>query len=171
MKSLITFAAIALCSLCVAMPTLAETQPEAAYVTAASTLSVEDEVRISSIIARMNHAVDLADYPLYASFYAADGVIDSGFGPPVAGREAIVASLVQSAPFITGKRHAASNIVISGEGDQAVAVYYLIVFERLKGLTLAGTAVITDTFARSPDGWQVVRHQTRIDPATIAAMQ
>jgi len=150
---------------------IAQSTEEAAYVTVVSSLSVEDEAEIASIIARMNHSVDLADYPLYASFYTPSGIIDSGFGPPVEGRAAIVESLNQSAPFITGKRHTATNLVIHGQGDTATAVYYLIVFERLAGLTLAGTAVITDTFARGPDGWQVERHETRMDPATLAATQ
>lgn len=171
MNTLKILCAAAISSLCLALPLGAETPVAAQYVTAPSTLSAEDEVRIAAIIARMNHAVDLADYPLYASFYSADGVIDSGFGPPVEGREAIVGSLVQSAPFITGKRHAATNIVIHGAGDTAVAVYYLLVFERVEDLTIAGTAVITDTFTRSPEGWQVVRHETRMDPATLKAMQ
>lgn len=142
-----------------------------AYVTAESTPAPEDQVAVAAIIARMNHAVDLDDYPLYASLYAADGVIDSGFGEPVAGHDAIVASLEQSAPSITNTRHAATNIVLHGSGDAATAVHYLLVFERAAGLTLAGTPVITDTFARGEDGWHVTRHQTRMDPATLAAMQ
>lgn len=142
-----------------------------AYVTAENELSLEDQVAIEGLIVRMNHAVDLDDYALYASFYASDGVIDSGFGEPVAGRDAIVASLEQSAPFITNKRHAAVNIVLHGSGDAATATYYLLVFERAAGLELAGTAVITDTFARGAEGWHVTRHQTRMDPATLAAMQ
>jgi ketosteroid isomerase-like protein len=162
--------AVALGLSALAPPAKAQDQ-DGAYVAATSALAAEDEVRIASIIARMNHAVDLEDYALYASFYTADGVIDSGFGPPVEGREAITASLTQSAPFITGKRHAATNIVLNGQGDMATAVYYLIVFERVEGLTIAGTAHITDTFARTPEGWQVTRHETRMDPATLTAMQ
>ena len=75
------------------------------------------------------------------------------------------------ASVITGKWHVAGNIVIHGGGDTATAVYFLIVLERLTGLTLAGTAVITDTFQRVERGWQVMRHRTRMDPATLEAMQ
>jgi ketosteroid isomerase-like protein len=125
---------------------------------------------INDIIARMNHAIDANDYPAYASFYAEDGYIDSGFGPLSRGREAIVASLNQSAPFITNKRHVASNVVINGGRNRVTAVYYLTVFERAAGLTLAGTALITDTFERRGGRWHVVSHVTRMDPATLAAM-
>jgi hypothetical protein len=50
-------------------------------------------------------------------------------------------------------------------------MYYLTVFERQAGLTLAGTAFVTDEFRRGPNGWQVVRHTTRVDPATVKATQ
>lgn len=162
---------VALAAMTSAGPALAQSSEAAAHLTAANDLVAADQLRILDIIARMNQAVDLEDYALYASFYAADGVIDSGFGDPVEGHEAIVASLEQSAPFITNKRHAAANVVLTGSGDEATAVYYLIVFERVAGLTLAGTAVITDTFARRDGDWRVTRHQTRMDPATLASMQ
>jgi ketosteroid isomerase-like protein len=140
------------------------------YAVQDETVASADQVAIIDLIARMNQAIDANDYVSYAGFYTEDGVIDSGFGTPVTGRPAIVASLEQSAPFITNKRHVAANVVINGQGDLATAVYYLTVFERQAGLTLAGTALITDEFRRGSGGWQVVRHTTRMDPATLAAM-
>lgn len=138
--------------------------------TATGELAPADRLAILDIIAQMNQAIDADDYVAYAAFYGEDGVIDSGFGPPVQGRDAIVASLNQSAPFITNKRHVAANIVITGSGTNATAVYYLTVVEREAALTIAGTALITDEFRRDAAGWVVVRHATRMDPATIAAM-
>ncbi|MDX2233497.1 MAG: nuclear transport factor 2 family protein [Hyphomonadaceae bacterium] len=130
----------------------------------------DDAHAIMDMIARMNGAIDTNDYPLYASFYSEDGVIDSGFGPPVSGRPAIIASLEASAPFITNKRHAAANIVLDRRGDAIVATYYLTVFERQTALAIAGTALIVDEFRRVGRDWRVARHTTRMDPATIAAM-
>ncbi len=128
------------------------------------------QAAISDIIVRMNHAIDANDYASYAAFYAEDGYIDSGFGPLSRGRAAIIASLNQSAPFITNKRHVAGNILINRDGDRYTAVYYLTVFERAAGLTLVGTALITDTFVRRGGRWEVASHQTRMDPATRKAM-
>ncbi len=145
--------------------------PGASYITEVNAIEARDQAAILDIIARMNHAIDANDYALYASFYTADGVIDSGFGPPSVGAAAIVASLEMSAPFITNKRHVMGNPVISGSGDQAKVTYYLVVFERQAGLTLAGTAVITDTLRRENGVWKVATHTTRMDPATLAAMQ
>jgi ketosteroid isomerase-like protein len=166
-------ARLALAAALVGGPALA--QDEAgdahAYVTAESALSAEDEAAIAGLVARMNHAIDVEDYALYASFYTEDGLIDSGFGEPAQGQAAVEAAVAASAPFITNKRHVAGNLVIHGAGDAAEVVYYLTVFERAAGLELAGTAVITDTMRRTADGWRVTRHQTRMDPATLAAMR
>jgi ketosteroid isomerase-like protein len=136
-----------------------------AFISEASHVEPADQMAILDVIARMNHAIDVNDYPLYASFYTEDGVIDSGFGPPSVGRAAVIASLNQSAPFITNKRHVVGNPVISGSGDTAKVTYYLVVYERQSGLNLAGTAVITDSLRR------VATHTAHIDPATLAAMQ
>lgn len=153
-------------------PAQAQTSvPDPAYITEPNRLAADDMAAVLDVISRMNHAIDVNDYDLCASFYTADGVIDSGFGPPSVGREAIVASLQASAPFITNKRHVIGNPVVSGSGDEAKVTYYLIVFERQTGLTLAGTAVITDTLRRDGGVWRVTRHTTRMDPATLAAMQ
>jgi ketosteroid isomerase-like protein len=177
-NGLIGFAAASLIAVTAAGSALAQTAPAAQptptpapHLPQASQPAAVDQLAIADLIARMNLAIDANDYAAYAAFYAEDGVIDSGFGPPTTGRAAILASLNKSAPFITNKRHVASNIVINGSAQAATAVYYLTVFERQAGLTLAGTAVITDEFKRGPAGWQVVRHTTRMDPATLQAMR
>lgn len=145
--------------------------PSAAYISEPNGINAADQMAILDVIARMNHAIDVNDYPLYASFYTADGMIDSGFGPPSVGAAAIVATLQQSAPFITNKRHVVGNPVISGAGDEAKVTYYLVVYERQSGLNLAGTALITDTLRHVNGMWRVATHTTRMDPATLAAMQ
>ncbi len=168
----LTFALALSVGAAIAGPLQAQTAgPDPAYITEANRLPAEDVTTILDVISRMNHAIDVNDYALYASFYATDGVIDSGFGPPSVGAEAIVASLEMSAPFITNKRHVIGNPVVSGSGDEAKVTYYLIVFERQTGLTLSGTAVITDTLRREGGVWRVATHTTRMDPATLAAVQ
>ena len=138
--------------------------------TTPTALSPVDQLAIIDMIGRMNHAIDEEDYAKYASFYAEDGVIDSGFGPATQGHAAIVASLGQSRPFITNKRHVPGNITIDGDGEMATATYYLTVFERKASLDVAGTALIVDQFRKGPAGWQVIRHTTRMDPSTLDAM-
>jgi DNA-binding GntR family transcriptional regulator len=50
------------------------------YITAENNLAVQDEQAIRQIVARLNHALDAADYPLYASFFSQDAVFNSAFG-------------------------------------------------------------------------------------------
>jgi ketosteroid isomerase-like protein len=168
--------ALALAVAATGLPVLAHAQPQDAtsapyQAPGGAPVSSDDAWAILDIIARMNGAIDTEDYALYASYYTDDGVIDSGFGPPVRGHEAIRQSLEASAPFITNKRHAAANVVLNRDGERLVATYYLTVFERRSALAVAGTALIVDAFEREGGVWKVASHTTRMDPATLAAMQ
>ena len=141
-----------------------------AYITAENNLDVRDEQAIRQVIARLNHSLDAADYPLYASFFSKDAVFNSAFGRAT-GQEQIAAALEQSRPFITNKRHAAVNLVINGAGDEAVVTSYLIVFERAASLAYVGSAINIDTMRRQDNKWIVIQHDSELDPATLAAMQ
>lgn len=140
------------------------------YLTAKNNLTVANELDIRQVIARLNHALDQADYELYSSFFTADAVFDTAFGQAT-GPEEIAAALEASRPFITNKRHVAANLVISGSGQQAMVTSYLIVFERAESLTYVGSAINVDTLVKRNGQWKVVRHETELDPATIEAMQ
>lgn len=141
-----------------------------AYITEENNLYIEDELAIYQLIARLNHAVDAADYESYASFFADNAVFATAFGDAI-GPEQIVAALEVSRPFITNKRHIATNIVINGSGDSAIVTSYLTVYERAESLTLVGTAINVDTLERRDGEWVVMRHETELDPATLQLMQ
>jgi ketosteroid isomerase-like protein len=143
---------------------------DTAYITAENNLAASDEQAIRQIVACLNHALDAADYPLYASFFSQDAVFNSAFGRAT-GQDQIAAALEQSRPFITNKRHAAVNLVISGAGDEAIVTSYLIVFERAASLAYVGSAINIDTMRRQDNKWVVIRHDSELDPATLAAMQ
>lgn len=150
-----------------AMPAMAR---ETGYITAPHNLSTGDDIAIRQIVTRLNHAVDAGDYRVYATFFSHDAIFDTAFGQAV-GPEAITAALEKSRPYISGKRHVAANILISGEGTTATATSYLIVYEATTGLQLVGTAVNVDTLEKRDGDWVVVRHKMELDPATLAAMQ
>jgi ketosteroid isomerase-like protein len=143
---------------------------DVAYISAEHNLTPEDDVAIRQVIARLNHALDAADYALYGSFFAEEGVFVSGFGDAV-GPKQVEQALGNVAAFITNKRHVAANLVMSGEGNDAVVTSYLIVFERQSSMTYVGSAVNVDTLQRRDGKWQVVRHDSTLDPATAAAIQ
>lgn len=143
---------------------------EVMYITEENNLNTEDELAIRQVIARLNHALDAADYALYASFYANDAVFVTDFGDAT-GPEAIAQALEASRPLITNKRHVATNLVISGGGERAVVTSYLTVFERATSLTYVGSAINIDTLEKREGQWVVVRHESELDPATIEALQ
>ncbi|MGL4238262.1 nuclear transport factor 2 family protein [Tabrizicola sp.] len=143
----------------------ASAQENTAYIAEPYTVSVADDLAARQVIARLNHALDAADYPLYASFFAEDGVFESDFGDAV-GPEQVAAALEQVRPFITNRRHVAANHVINRDGDQLVVTTYLIVFERVAALEYVGSAVNVDTLEQRDGQWKVVRHASTLDPAT-----
>lgn len=148
----------------------AQTPPQNTYITATNRLAVADELDIRQVIARLNHALDAADYQLYASFFTPSAVFASDFGDAT-GPQQIAQALEASRPLITNKRHVAANLVISGSGNQAIVTSYLIVFERAESLTYVGSAINVDTLEKQGGQWLVTRHESTLDPATLDAIQ
>jgi ketosteroid isomerase-like protein len=165
MKMALSLAAIAL-SCAIGSPSVARSETMPPYL-AEYGVKLEDDLAIRQVIARLNHALDAADYKAYGSFFAADGVFVSGFGDAV-GPAQVAAALQKVSPFITNKRHVAANLVISGRGDKAVATTYLIVFERQTELKYVGSAVNVDTMTKINGRWLVSKHESTLDPATAA---
>jgi uncharacterized protein (TIGR02246 family) len=140
------------------------------YYEAAYDVSPENDLAARQVIARLNHALDAADYKAYGSLFAADGVFVSGFGDAV-GPEQVTAAMTKVAPFITNKRHVAGNLVINSNGDQLVVTSYLIVFERQTELKYVGSAINIDTLKKIDGRWLVARHESTLDPATATYIQ
>ncbi len=143
---------------------------EADYISNPYEVSVEDDLAARQIIARLNHALDEGDYKLYASFFATDGVFVSGFGDATGPKE-VAAALEKVSPFITNKRHTASNLVINQSGKDIVVTSYLTVFERKSELKYVGSAINVDTLSFRDGKLKVIRHDSTLDPATAAYIQ
>jgi uncharacterized protein (TIGR02246 family) len=140
------------------------------YYSATYDVKAEDDLAARQVIARLNHALDAADYKSYGNLFAADGVFVSGFGDAV-GPEQVTAAMTKVAPFITNKRHVAGNLVINGNADQIVVTSYLIVFERQAELKYVGSALNVDTLKKVDGRWLVARHESTLDPATATYIE
>ena len=153
-------------------PVLAQesADPGTDYITSELALPPEDVEAVRQVILRLNHAIDVADYALYGSFFAPEAEFVSGFGTTT-GPDGIAEAMEQSSAFTMGKRHVSANLVISGEGDRAVVTSYQVVFEREEGLRYTGSAVNVDTLEKRDGEWLIVRHDSTLDPATQAAVQ
>lgn len=132
-------------------------------------LSIEDRFTIHEILARLDHAVDSQDWDAYLALFKADAAMDPGFAPPVSGAPAIRAFLVATEGSTRGKRHVASNIVVDGQGSEAVARSYLTVIEREDIPNVVATALIEDHLVKGRDGWRVQKHIVRVDPGMFKA--
>lgn len=168
MKNVIA-ASIVAASVSAFAPNIASAQ-DAPYYSAAYEVKAEDDLAARQVIARLNHALDAADYKAYGNLFAPDGVFVSGFGDAV-GPEQVTAAMTKVAPFITNKRHVAGNLVINGNGDQIVVTSYLIVFERQTELKYVGSAMNIDTLRKVDGRWLVARHESTLDPATATYIQ
>ncbi len=163
-----TFSALALALATLA--TEAAAQQDLGYISQPYDVAVEDDLAARQVIARLNHALDAGDYALYASFFAADAEFISDFGSAT-GPERIAASLEASRPFITNRRHVAANAVINRDGARLVVTTYLVVFERAASLDFVGSSVNVDTLEERDGSWKVVRHDSTLDPATMAFIE
>jgi hypothetical protein len=140
------------------------------YYSAKYSVRAEDDLAARQVIARLNHALDAADYKSYGELFSSDGVFVSGFGNAV-GPKQVEEALGKVAPFITNKRHVAENFVISGGGNQMVVTTYLIVFERQTEMKYVGSAINVDTLKKINGRWLVARHESTLDPATATYIQ
>ncbi len=166
--------ALCLAAFAMAAPSPVEAQEggeiDTGYLTAELNLPPEDVEAVRQVVLRLNHALDAQDFELYGSFFAPEAEFVTGFGTST-GPEGIAEAMAQSSGFTSGKRHVSANLVISGEGDRAVVTSYQVVFERVEGLTYAGSAFNIDTLERRDGEWLVVRHDSTLDPATAAVVE
>lgn len=135
--------------------------------------TVEDRLAVADAIAGMNLAIDQVDNDAYLAFYVDEPFFDSGFGEPLRSREAIRAFLEegQAKGFITGKRHAMSNLRMTEADGTITATYYLTVIEREEPPAVVSTAVVTDEFREVDGTWKVARHVTEVDPGFFVALE
>lgn len=146
-----------------------------AVATAASAEPVTDPVvraEIEEIVARMNQDLDAEDYAAYMTAWDEGATFEVTGQPVIEGAAGVLEYLKtnQALGYITGKRHAVTNLSIRQEGGVVRATYYLAVYEREQLPALIATAVITDDFAEVDGAWRIVRHVTAIDPAMFNAM-
>lgn len=159
------------CALVIAaLATAAPAQDDLGYISQPYDVAVEDDLAARQVIARLNHALDAADYALYASFFSDAAAFISDLGSAT-GPEEIAAALEASRPFITNRRHIAANTVINSDGDRLVVTTYLVVYERAASLDYVGSAVNIDTLEKRDGVWKVVRHDSTLDPATMAFIE
>jgi hypothetical protein len=127
-----------------------------------ATLSSEDRHAIQDVIHRYAWALDTGDVDRFIDCFCPDGVlIWDAFETPdrYEGADALrrFATLLRDLPSSAGRQHFVANTLIEGEGDEARASSYVVVFTRQgEGPHLVGVmGWYEDAFRRSEFGWRI----------------
>jgi 3-phenylpropionate/cinnamic acid dioxygenase small subunit len=125
-------------------------------------LSSEDRREIQDVIHRYAWALDTGDVERFVDCFHPDGVlIWDAFETPdrYEGAEALCrfATILRDLPTSAGRQHMVGNTLIEGEGDEARASSYVVVFSRQgEGPHLVGVmGWYEDVFRRSDLGWRI----------------
>jgi hypothetical protein len=125
-------------------------------------LAAQDIVDIIQLYSAYNHAVDSGDGDAFAGVFVADGALDAG-GEPIAGAGALAAFATSVPVGMPGIRHLASNVLVSGAGDEATGRCYLTVLIAGAQPQILMTGRYRDTLRREPGGWRFVRRDFEAD--------
>jgi hypothetical protein len=127
-----------------------------------STLSAEDRQQIEEVIRRYAWALDTADVERFVECFAPGGaLIWDAFETPdrYEGADALrhFATVLRDLPSSAGRQHFVGNTLIEGEGDEARASSYAIVFTRQgDGPHLVGVmGWYEDVLRRTDRGWRI----------------
>jgi hypothetical protein len=125
-------------------------------------LSSEDRREIQDVIYRYAWALDTGDVERFVGCFCPDGVlIWDAFETPdrYEGADALrrFATTLRDIPSSAGRQHLVGNTLIDGEGDEARASSYVVVFTRQgEGPHLVGVmGWYEDVLHRSEPGWRI----------------
>jgi ketosteroid isomerase-like protein len=132
------------------------------------TLTADDRIAISELIARFAHFSDYGDWERLAACFTDDVVTCIAGRPTYVGIAAQVAHARSSAEWTDGQnRHLALNLWIEPTGDgSARAHYYLVNFvsgRQIGEPKIVVSARMTDDVVHTGDGWRIARRALEPD--------
>jgi 3-phenylpropionate/cinnamic acid dioxygenase small subunit len=126
-------------------------------------LAIADRFAIEDLITRYAIAMDTQDWDVFRACFRPDArtVMDrvGEFGTP----EALVELLAPRFTIFAALQHFVSNVVVSGDGDEATARTYFVSHHVPKSAapyTYGGT--FDFALARDAEGWRISSHTIRI---------
>ena len=130
-------------------------------------LTAMDKLSIMELAARFEMSLDREDVDGYLATFVPDGtgVLESSFGPPAKGNEALnKAFFGMLNAFARGQRHCSMNQIITGNDHEATMVSYLVVFNRNE-LERTGSALVTDKAVKIKGVWYLTSRKIDVDPS------
>lgn len=126
-------------------------------------LEAQDTLEIMDLAARYNHAIDNKDVDAWLATWTPNGVLAGGLGD-FTGTEPLRNFLIGFLPVAKGRHHATLNYSVSGSGDTATMICYLIILQVEGTAGLASTGIYTDRLQKVDGVWKFVYRKLVIDP-------
>jgi SnoaL-like protein len=126
--------------------------------------AVEDELALYRLMTSYGPAADTGDGEKASEIWTEDGVYDSDGAGVLAGRGAIAGMLAGEGhqAMVPGCAHVNTPVVIDVDGDRATAIGYSQVWRTDDGThRVFRLAANRWEFARTSEGWRVVRRTNR----------
>jgi len=125
-------------------------------------LATSDIVEITQLYSAYNLAVDDGDGEAFAGCFAEDGALVPG-PDPIAGHAAL-AEFARSVPAgMPGIRHVATNVRVTGDGDEATGRCYFMMVIAGAPPQVALSGRYRDTLRRANGAWRFVRRDFEPD--------
>jgi uncharacterized protein (TIGR02246 family) len=131
-------------------------------------LSVEDQLAVQAVAARMYLALDAQDAAGYASVFTENGCLNGPFGDSV-GRQAILEWTQGhiAKGLEDGVRHFITNVIVEAHPEGARLRCYVIKMKVDVGPSMIGTGALDIVAVRNGDDWLFRRNVITIDPALL----
>lgn len=131
-------------------------------------LTTEDRHAIEDLYAEYSFAIDDGRPDDFAACFTADGVLDTGYGDPTRGTEALAAFAAATNEMMPGMRHSVTNLVLQGHDDGATGRAYLLAYRATAdGHQVVLTGRYEDTLRRVEGLWRFATRKMVPDtPAT-----
>jgi len=126
---------------------------------------VSDEVAIQAVLARYARGLDIRDFDMVASCFAADVAAEYG-GESLHGVSAVI-EYVKAVERFSATTHVMTNVVIEVDGDRAVVVSQAIAYLVSAGLETGSVRIrgirYDDELARRAGTWVITRRKHQAD--------
>ena len=123
--------------------------------------ALADESAIRDLVRRYAHCVWQRDAAGAAALFASDAVMETGAGPPLTGRAAILDEYTRAFAG-SGFQPFLHNHVIDLQGDRATGTAYIDLKASVEGRPMEGFGFYEDEYARTAEGWRFQRRRLNL---------
>ena len=132
----------------------------------------EDRQDISDLLVRYATGIDRRDWPLFRTVFTDDCELDYGEIGAWKGLDAVADFMEQTHALLGHTMHRLSNMVITVDGNQAVARTYLdgLMMAPDNRIGVNAVGFYDDEIVRTDDGWRIARRRyTQVRLMTIGS--